>query len=54
VEVKYLEVLVMPNGEIISAGKSLGWKDIVCGESWSGEKQTLGNFLFTKGEITYR
>ena len=26
-EIKHLEVLLMPNGEIICAGKTIGWED---------------------------
>lgn len=28
-EIQYLQVVVMPNGEVIFLGKTIGWKDKV-------------------------
>lgn len=38
-----LEVVVMPNDEIICAGKHIGWMDEKA-KSWRGRK-TLGDFI---------
>ena len=38
-EIKYLEVLVMPNGEILCEGKTIGWVD------------KFGKYLFDKKEV---
>lgn len=47
-EIKYLQVLVMPNGEVICAGKTIGWtSDAIKGE----EVKTLGAYLFSKDEV---
>lgn len=38
-EIKYLQVLVMPNGEILCEGKTIGWvKD-------------LGKYIFSEASI---
>ena len=38
-EIKYLQVLVMPNGEILCEGKTIGWVD------------KLGKYLITEDRI---
>lgn len=38
-EIKYLQVLVMDNGEIICLGKTIGWED------------KLGKYLFNKEQV---
>lgn len=38
-EIKYLQVLVMDNGEILCLGKTIGWED------------KLKGYLFTKEEV---
>lgn len=48
-QIKYLQVLVMPNGEIISCGKTVGWLTTK-GGGIDGKK-TFADFLFTKEEV---
>ena len=47
-EIKYLQVLVMPNGELLCLGKTLGFKD----SKIPHEMKTLGSYLFTKEEVS--
>ena len=41
-EIKYLEVLVMPNGELLCKGKTVGWLN------------TLLQYVFTPEEVAER
>ena len=45
-EIKYLQVLVMDNGEIICLGKSIGF---LTDKSHNGTP--LSNYVFTKEEV---
>ncbi len=38
-EIKYLQVLVMPNGELLCEGKTVGWVD------------KLGKYLFDENKV---
>jgi hypothetical protein len=48
-EIKYLQVLVMDNGEIICCGKTVGFTN-TAGGGMDGKK-TMGEFLFAKDEV---
>ena len=42
-EIKYLQVLVMPNGEILCEGKTIGWAD--------NHEGNISKYVFTKEEV---
>jgi len=46
-EIKYLQVLVMDDGEILCLGKTIGFAQ----SKIQGEQKTLNSFLFTKEEV---
>lgn len=43
-EIKYLQVLVMPQGEIIHCGKTIGWADSI-------DKDSRTKTLLTQKEV---
>ena len=45
-QIKYLQVLIMPNGEILSFGKTIGWVD-----SQMPDGKKFGDYVFTKAEV---
>jgi len=46
-EIKYLQVLVKDNGEILWLGKTIGFTQ----SKIEGKQKTLNSFLFTKEEV---
>lgn len=47
-DIKYLQVLVMPNGEIICAGKTIGFTDT---PTLGDETKKLGDYLYSKEDV---